>query len=184
MAGKKGSDKPVVIKKYANRRLYDTGRSSYVTLDDLCEMIKDGYEFVVYDAKSGDDLTRQVLTQIIVEQESKGETNLLPVNFLRQLIGFYGNGVSPLVPNFLEQTFGMFTKNQEQMKEQMSKSLGPLGQQMGQIVPLQAFEEIAKQNMAMFENAMKAFGNFVANFPVGGKPTAQPEPPPEDEEDK
>lgn len=166
MAAKKGSDKPVVIKKYANRRLYDTGRSSYVTLDDLCEMIKDGYEFVVYDAKSGDDLTRSVLTQIIVEQEGKGEQNLLPVNFLRQLIGFYGNNVSPLVPNYLEQTFGMFTKNQDQFKEQMSKSLGP----MGQIIPMQAFEEIAKQNMAMFENAMKAFGNFGANFPAGGKP--------------
>ena len=156
MAAKKGSDKPVVIKKYANRRLYDTGRSSYVTLDDLCEMIKDGYEFVVYDAKSGEDLTRQVLTQIIVEQEAKGETNLLPVNFLRQLIGFYGNNVSPLVPNYLEQTFSAFTKNQDQFKEQMSKSLGP----MGQMVNLQAFEEIAKQNMALFENAFKAFGNF------------------------
>ncbi len=167
MAAKKGSDKPVVIKKYANRRLYDTGRSSYVTLDDLCEMIKDGYEFVVYDAKSGDDLTRQVLTQIIVEQEGKGETNLLPVNFLRQLIGFYGNNVSPLVPNYLEQTFAAFTKNQDQFREQMSKSLGP-------IAPLQAFEEIAKQNMAMFENALKAFGNFGAGFPVPGtKPTSE-----------
>ncbi len=178
MAGKKGSDKPVVIKKYANRRLYDTGRSSYVTLYDLCEMIKDGYEFVVYDAKTGDDLTRQVLTQIIVEQESKGETNLLPVNFLRQLIGFYGNNVSPLVPNYLEQTFSAFTKNQDQFKEQMSKSLGPI------MPSMQAFEEIAKQNMAMFENAMKTFGNFGANFPVGGKPATQTEPPPEDEEDK
>lgn len=164
MAGKKGSDKPVVIKKYANRRLYDTGRSSYVTLDDLCEMIKDGYEFVVYDAKSGDDLTRQVLTQIIVEQESaqesKGETNLLPVNFLRQLIGFYGNNVSPLVPNYLEQTFGAFTKNQDQLKEQFGKSFEN---------PMQAFEEIAKQNMAIFENAMKSFGNFGAGFPMPGQ---------------
>lgn len=156
MAAKKGSDKPVVIKKYANRRLYDTGRSSYVTLDDLCEMIKDGYEFVVYDAKSGEDLTRQVLTQIIVEQESKGETNLLPVNFLRQLIGFYGNNVSPLVPNYLEQTFSAFTKNQDQFKEQLGKTLGP----MGQMVNFQAFEEIAKQNMTIFENAFKALGNL------------------------
>ena len=171
---KKGSDKPVVIKKYANRRLYDTGRSSYVTLDDLCEMIKDGYEFVVYDAKTGDDLTRQVLTQIIVEQESKGETNLLPVNFLRQLIGFYGNNVSPLVPNYLEQTFAAFTKNQDQFKDQMNKSLGSM-------MPMQAFEEITKQNMAMFENAMKAFGGFGAGFQ---KPTAKTEePPPEDDED-
>lgn len=171
---KKGSDKPVVIKKYANRRLYDTGRSSYVTLDDLCEMIKDGYEFVVYDAKTGDDLTRQVLTQIIVEQEGKGETNLLPVNFLRQLIGFYGNNVSPLVPNYLEQTFSAFTKNQDQFKDQMNKSLGSM-------MPMQAFEEITKQNMAMFENAMKAFGGFSAGFQ---KPAAKAEePPPEDDED-
>ena len=174
MAPKKGSDKPVVIKKYANRRLYDTGRSSYVTLDDLCEMIKDGYEFVVYDAKSGDDLTRQVLTQIIVEQEGKGETNLLPVNFLRQLIGFYGNNVSPLVPNYLEQTFSMFTKNQDQFKEQMTKSL--TGSPLGSIMPMGAFEEIAKQNMAMFENAMKAFGNFGAPF---AKPAADDKDKPE-----
>ncbi|MBP9050955.1 MAG: polyhydroxyalkanoate synthesis repressor PhaR, partial [Alphaproteobacteria bacterium] len=94
MSAKKGSDKPTVIKKYANRRLYDTGRSSYVTLDDLCQMIKEGYDFVVYDAKSGEDLTRGVLTQIIVEQEAKsGNNNLLPTNFLRQLIGFYGDNM-------------------------------------------------------------------------------------------
>ncbi len=158
MAAKKGSDKPVVIKKYANRRLYDTGRSSYVTLDDLCEMIKEGYEFVVYDAKSGDDLTRQVLTQIIVEQEGKGEQNLLPVNFLRQLIAFYGDNVSPLVPNYLEQTFSAFTKNQDQFRDQMGKSFGTM-------MPMQAFEELAKQNMAIFENAMKTFGQFSSNFP-------------------
>lgn len=172
---KKGSDKPVVIKKYANRRLYDTGRSSYVTLDDLCEMIKDGYEFVVYDAKTGDDLTRQVLTQIIVEQEAQGETNLLPVNFLRQLIGFYGNNVSPLVPNYLEQTFAAFTKNQDQFKDQMGKSFGSM-------MPMQAFEEITKQNMAIFENAMKAFGGFGAGF-SNAKPASKAEEPPEDEEE-
>lgn len=111
MATKKGGDKPTVIKKYANRRLYDTGRSSYVTLDDLCQMIKEGYDFVVYDAKSGEDLTRSVMTQIIVEQESKGETNLLPTNFLKQLIGFYGDNMGQLVPNYLEQAFDDFTKN-------------------------------------------------------------------------
>lgn len=160
MGAKKGSDKPVIIKKYANRRLYDTGRSSYVTLDDLCEMIKDGYEFIVYDAKTGEDLTRQVLTQIIVEQEAKGETNLLPINFLRQLIGFYGDSVGPLVPNYLEQAFSAFTKNQEQLRSQMGQSFGP----MGGMMPMQAFEEMAKQNMAIFENAMKAFGNFGSAF--------------------
>ncbi len=167
MPPKKGSDKPVVIKKYANRRLYDTGRSSYVTLDDLCEMIKDGYEFVVYDAKTGEDLTRSVLTQIIVEQETKGE-NLLPINFLRQLIGFYGDNMSPLIPNYLEQTLNMFTQNQDKFKEQMSKSFGNMGNMggmngikgMNNMFPMPNFEELAKQNMAMFENAMKAFAAF------------------------
>ncbi len=135
------SDKPTVIKKYANRRLYDTGRSSYVTLDDLCTMVKEGRDFVVYDAKSGDDLTRQVLTQIIVEQESKdGQQNLLPINFLRQLIGFYGDNVQSMVPNYLEQTMEHFTKNQEQFKEMFSMS---------------TFEDLSRQNMAMFENAMR-----------------------------
>ena len=154
MSAKKGSDKPTVIKKYANRRLYDTGRSSYVTLDDLCQMIKEGYDFVVYDAKSGEDLTRGGLTQIIVEQAAtSGNNNLLPTNFLRQLIGFYGDNMSPLVPNYLEQTFGAFTKNQDQMRDQMNKSFGG-------IFPVSSFEELSKQNMVMLENAMKAFGNF------------------------
>ena len=165
MAGKKGGDKPIVIKKYANRRLYDTGRSSYVTLDDLCQMVKEGYDFVVYDAKSGDDLTRSVLTQIIVEQEGKGDQNLLPTNFLRQLIGFYGDNMGPLVPNYLEQTFSAFTQNQDQFKEQLNKSFGGM-------FPTNAFEEITKQNMAIFQNAMKSFGNFNmpggAGFPIPG----------------
>jgi polyhydroxyalkanoate synthesis repressor PhaR len=173
MAGtKKGSDKPVVIKKYANRRLYDTGRSSYVTLDDLCQMIKDGYEFVVYDAKSGEDLTRSVLTQIIVEQENKGEQNLLPTNFLRQLIGFYGDNVGTLVPNYLEQAFSVFTKNQDQFREQfkdLNKSFGSMGQLSHMVPPnmqsqMKVFEDMAKQNMAIFEtamqNALKAFSNL------------------------
>lgn len=154
MAGKKGGDKPIVIKKYANRRLYDTGRSSYVTLDDLCQMVKEGYDFVVYDAKSGEDLTRSVLTQIILEQEGKGgNQQLLPTNFLRQLIGFYGDNMGPLVPNYLEQTFSAFTQNQDQFKDQLNKSFGGM-------FPNNPFEEISKQNMAMFENAMKAFGTF------------------------
>ncbi|MFA7276123.1 MAG: polyhydroxyalkanoate synthesis repressor PhaR [Pseudobdellovibrionaceae bacterium] len=155
MATKKGGDKPTVIKKYANRRLYDTGRSSYVTLDDLCQMIKEGYDFVVYDAKSGEDLTRSVMTQIIVEQESKGETNLLPTNFLKQLIGFYGDNMGQLVPNYLEQAFDDFTKKQDQFRDQLNKSFGG-------IFPVNAFEEMSKQNIAMFENAMKAFTAFTA----------------------
>ena len=138
---KERSDKPTVIKKYANRRLYDTGRSSYVTLDDLCTMVKEGRDFVVFDAKSGEDLTRSVLTQIIVEQEGKdGQQNLLPIAFLRQLIGFYGDNVQSLVPNYLEQTMEYFTKNQSQFKD---------------IFPVSALEEMSRQNMAMFENAMR-----------------------------
>lgn len=161
MAGKKGGDKPIVIKKYANRRLYDTGRSSYVTLDDLCQMVKEGYDFVVYDAKSGEDLTRSVLTQIIVEQEGKGGQNLLPTNFLRQLIGFYGDNMGSLVPNYLEQTLQTFTQNQDQFREQLNKSFGGM-------FPMNTFEELNKQNMAMFENAMKAFTNFVPNNKKSG----------------
>ncbi len=155
-AAKKKDNKPTVIKKYANRRLYDTGRSSYVTLDDLCTMVKEGHDFVVYDAKTGEDLTRQVLTQIIVDQEGKGE-NLLPIPFLRQLIGFYGDNLQSVVPNYLEQTFSVFTKNQERFREQVNKSLE------GIMNPASAMEEISRQNMAMFENAMRAW----SPFPVG-----------------
>src|SRR5690606_37053246 len=120
---KPGKDEPTVIKKYANRRLYDTGRSSYVTLDDLCQMIKDGYDFIVYDAKSGDDITRSVLTQIIAEKETSGGEGMLPTGFLRKLIGFYGDGVQPFVPNYPESTIDLFVKNQERLREQIGKSL-------------------------------------------------------------
>lgn len=152
--GKKPQDKPTVIKKYANRRLYDTGRSSYVTLDDLCEMVKEGHDFVVYDAKTGEDLTRSVLTQIIVDQESKGE-NLLPIPFLRQLIGFYGDSIQSIVPNYLEQTFDAFTKNQEQFRSQMSKSLEGIMSN-----PMSTLEEMGRKNMEMFENTMRAWAPF------------------------
>ncbi len=148
-------NKPTVIKKYANRRLYDTGRSSYVTLDDLCLMVKEGHEFVVYDAKTGEDLTRHVLTQIIVDQEGKGE-NLLPTPFLRQLISFYGDSMQSLVPNYLEHTLETFSKNQEQFKEQFSKSFE------GMMSPVNALEEMNRKNMAMFENAMRAWTPFAA----------------------
>ena len=160
---KERSDKPTVIKKYANRRLYDTGRSSYVTLDDLCTMVKEGRDFVVYDAKSGDDLTRSVLTQIIVEQEGKaGQQNLLPINFLRQLIGFYGENVPSMVPNYLEQTMEHFTRNQDKFKEMFSVS---------------ALEDLSRQNMAMFENAMRTAWAPFTNAMTGGKKTE-----PKDEE--
>ncbi len=174
MPPKKGSDQPVVIKKYANRRLYDTGRSSYVTLDDLAQMIKDGYEFNVYDAKTGDDLTRQVLTQIIVEQEGKETGNLLPINFLRQLIGFYGDNMSPMVPNYLEQAFTLFTQQQDQFRDQMKKSMGNNAAgatpQFGNMFSMQALEDLSKQNMAMFEQAMKAFGQFQQSVQSGKNP--------------
>lgn len=178
MPPKKGVDQPVVIKKYANRRLYDTGRSSYVTLDDLAQMIKDGYEFNVYDAKTGDDLTRQVLTQIIVEQEGKGAGNLLPINFLRQLIGFYGDNMSPMVPNYLEQAFNLFTQQQDQFRDQIKKSMGgamggvtpPAAGQFPPMFGMQNLEDLSKQNMAMFEQAMKAFGQFQQTMQSGKNP--------------
>lgn len=153
MISKKGGDKPTVIKKYANRRLYDTGRSSYVTLEDLCQMVKEGYDFVVIDAKSGEDLTRSVMTQIIVEQEGKEGQNLLPTSFMKQLIGFYGNNMGKLVPNYLEQAFDEFTKKQDLLREQLNKSFGG-------VFPTNPFEKMTKQNMALFENAMKTFSSF------------------------
>ena len=147
---------PTIIKKYANRRLYDTGRSSYVTLDDLCEMVQEGHDFVVHDAKSGEDLTRSVLTQIIVEQESRGQ-NLLPTNFLRQLIGFYGDNVQSIVPNYLEHTMDIFTKNQEKLNENINKSIE--GMNVFQSVP-SSIEEMNRKNMEMFTRTMQMFTPF------------------------
>src|SRR5215469_3482386 len=138
--------KPVVVKKYANRRLYNTATSSYVTLDDLAKMIKEGGDFAVYDAKSGEDLTRSVLTQIIVEQEQKGQ-NLLPISFLRQLIAFYGDSMQVLVPGYLEQAMIAFNRNQEQIRKNLQATFG--------IFPFGQFEEMGKQNMALFERALK-----------------------------
>jgi polyhydroxyalkanoate synthesis repressor PhaR len=152
----------VVIKKYANRRLYNTATSSYVTLDHLCQMVKDDVDFVVYDAKSGDDITRSVLTQIIVEEESKG-TNLLPINFLRQLISFYGDNMQWVVPRYLEQTMGVLAKNQEKMRQSMQDTLGGM-------FPFGNLEEVGKQNLAMFESAMKMFSPFPEGEEDGQKP--------------
>lgn len=149
---RKRPDQPTIVKKYANRRLYDTGRSSYVTLEDLYEMVREGHDFVVLDAKTGEDLTKTVLTQIIVEKESSGGS-MLPINFLKQLIGFYEDNMQALVPNYLEQSIDALKHNQERLQEQINKSFGG-------IFPLQAIEELNKQNMAMFENAMKAMSAF------------------------
>ena len=143
---KPGGSQPVVVKKYANRRLYNTATSSYVTLDDLARMIKEGGDFVVKDAKTGEDLTRSVLTQIIVEQEQKGQ-NLLPISFLRQLIGFYGDNMQFLVPGYLEQAMIAFARNQEQMRSSLRATFG--------MFPFGQFEEIGKQNMAIFERALR-----------------------------
>jgi len=143
---------PITIKKYANRRLYNTATSSYVTLDHLCQMVKQGVDFVVYDAKTGEDITRSVLTQIIVEEEGKGQ-NLLPISFLKQLIGFYGDNLQFLVPRYLEQAMQSFARNQEQMRQYMQGTFG-------QIFPFANLEEMGKQNIALFERTMKMFSPF------------------------
>src|ERR1700739_4988157 len=143
----KSSDvRPVVVKKYANRRLYNTATSSYVTLDDLARMIKEGGDFVAYDAKTGEDITRSVLTQIIVEQEQKGQ-NLLPISFLRQLISFYCDSMQFLVPGYLEKAMNAFTGNQHQMRDSLRATFG--------IFPFGQFEEMGKQNIALFQRALK-----------------------------
>lgn len=144
---------PIIIKKYANRRLYNTSTSKYVTLDDLSQMVKAGSEFQVIDAKSGDNITRSVLTQIIFEEESKGQ-NLLPINFLRQLIQFYGDSLQTMVPNYLEASMDAFSNNQGRMREYMH---GTVGQPMN---PFAQWEELGRQNMAMFERAFQAFTPF------------------------
>nr|WP_313519765.1 polyhydroxyalkanoate synthesis repressor PhaR [Brevundimonas diminuta] len=149
----------VVIKKYANRRLYNTATSAYVTLDDLARMVREGVEFVVYDAKTNDDLTRQILTQIIFEEESRGEA-LLPVQFLRQLIGFYGNSMQGVLPSYLEMSLDTFTRQQEQLRGQFTRAFAaaPGGNLM---------EEAVRQNMAMFERAMRMFPGFAYGRPEG-----------------
>ncbi len=157
------SDKsgPVTIKKYANRRLYNTGTSTYVTLDDLAEMVKKGEDFTVEDAKSGDDITHAVLTQIIFELENKDGQNMLPIPFLRQLIGFYGDQMQMVVPSFLEQSMAAFSKEQERIREQMQSMFG--GQPMGPMTePLKAIEEQTRRNMEMFQKAMRMFSPFGA----------------------
>jgi polyhydroxyalkanoate synthesis repressor PhaR len=157
--GDRASDaKPVVVKKYANRRLYNTAASTYVTLEDLAKMIKDGGNFVAYDAKSGEDITRSVLTQIIVEQEHKGQ-NLLPTSFLRQLISLYGDSMQFLVPGYLEQAMIAFARNQEQMRKNLQATFG--------IFPFGQFEEMGKQNMALFERALR----MLAPYSLDEKPT-------------
>jgi polyhydroxyalkanoate synthesis repressor PhaR len=153
------SGKPTVtvVKKYANRRLYNTSTSTYVTLEDLALMVKKGEDFTVQDAKSGDDITHSVLTQIIFELENKDGQTMLPIPFLRQLIAFYGDQMQSVVPGFLEQSMKAFAGEQTRMREQMSEALkkGPMGM-MG-VEPIKAVEETVRRNTEMFQNAMKLF---------------------------
>ena len=151
MAEEKTGEGPVVIKKYANRRLYNTQTSSYVTLDHLSQMVKEGTEFEVHDARSGEDITRSVLTQIIFEEEGKGQ-NLLPIKFLRQLIRFYGDSLQAFVPGYLDLSMESFTENQEAMKNRVAEAFGGGSS---------ALEAMTRQNLQMFERAMKMFTPFV-----------------------
>ena len=160
---------PVTIKKYANRRLYNTGTSTYVTLEDLAGMVKAGEDFIVHDAKTGEDITRSVLTQIIFEEENKG-TNLLPINFLRQLIRFYGDSMQAFVPGYLEFSLENLGKEQEKFRTQLLDAWG------GDAI--KAMQDHAQRNMAMFGDAMKVFNPFAAigaaipGAPAPGKPQA------------
>ncbi len=154
----------VVIKKYANRRLYNTETSTYVTLDDLAEMVRSDRDFVVYDAKSGDDLTHSVLTQIIVDQESRGDQTLLPVPFLRQLIRFYGDSVSRMVPTYLQFSMETLAREQERFRDQMNQVTSAFGTPG---MSFDAYQEQARRNMAIFESAMKMW----SPFPNSGVPS-------------
>lgn len=163
---------PVIIKKYANRRLYNTDTSTYVTLDDLALMVRSERDFVVYDAKTGEDLTHSVLTQIIVEQESKGE-NLLPIRFLRQLIRLYGDSVAQLVPSYLEFSMDSLTREQERYRRQFANAFGTAA--------FEALQEQARKNLAMFEKAMGLFTPFgqadTSKRGGGEKPAEKPAEP-------
>jgi polyhydroxyalkanoate synthesis repressor PhaR len=170
------ADQPAVVKKYANRRLYNTATSSYVTLDELSRMVRAGKHFVVYDAKTGEDLTRSILTQIILEEDSKGR-NLLPINFLRQLIGYYDDSLRAFLPRYLELSMENFAANQEQIRRYIEGTFG-------QFFPLGQFEDMARQNLALFQRAATMFtppkraGNAGDEPGEEGIPTRPTAPPP------
>ena len=180
---------PITIKKYANRRLYNTGTSSYVTLEDLASMVKNGEDFAVFDAKTGDEITRSVLAQIIFEQESKNGQSLLPTAFLRQLIRFYGDSMQMLVPSYLEFTIDRLTTDQHKMREQVETALG--AKLPGQAFPGQVFrnqmfdqlEEQSRKNMLLFSQALTMFNPFVPK-PVGmaNGLASEPAPPPSEDD--
>src|ERR1700735_2750984 len=157
------SAEPITIKKYANRRLYNTGTSTYVTLEDLALMVKAGEDFVVYDAKTGEEITRSVLTQIIFEQENKEGQNLLPIAFLRQLIRFYGDSMQMLVPRYLEVSIESLTREQEKFRNQMAQAFG--------VGAFTSLEEQVRRNMEMFERAFTMFAPFARRETAGGEAT-------------
>src|SRR5580692_11633390 len=168
------SDQPTTIKKYANRRLYNTGTSTYVTLEDLAAMVKDGEDFLVYDAKTGDDITRSVLAQIIFEQENKAGQNLLPTTFLRQLIRFYGDSMQMVVPKFLEQSIDTLTREQEKFRKQLASTFSG--------TPFAPLEEQVRRNMELFQQTFSMFKPFVP--PLSGTTTDEDkasEPPPSED---
>jgi len=160
------SDQPTTIKKYANRRLYNTGTSTYVTLEDLAAMVKDGEDFLVYDAKTGDDITRSVLAQIIFEQENKAGQNLLPTTFLRQLIRFYGDSMQMVVPKYLEQSIATLTQEQEKFRKQIANTLSG--------TPFAPLEEQVRRNMELFQQTFSMFKPFAQ--PPARSASAEPEP--------
>ena len=164
---RRAEGEPVVIKKYANRRLYNTASSSYVTLEHLAEMVRQGVDFVVYDAKTNDDLTRSVLTQIIFEEENRGSQNLLPLQFLRQLIRFYGDSMQALVPSYLEMSLDGFAKQRERMQKDFTTTFGA-----GEAI--ERIQDQVRQNLQLFDRAMKMFTPFAAY----GRPEAGEEAPP------
>lgn len=165
-AGSSVGGEKVVIKKYANRRLYNTASSSYVTLEHLSEMVKQGVDFVVYDAKTNEDITRTVLTQIIFEEESQEGQSLLPIQFLRQLISFYGNSMQAFVPSYLEMSLASFTQQQERLRNQFAT--------FGQGAGIGAYEEQIRQNLQLFDRAMKMFSPFAYAPPARGDEPAAP----------
>ena len=164
------SGERIVIKKYANRRLYNTASSSYVTLEHLSEMVKQNIDFVVYDAKTNEDITRSVLTQIIFEEESQQGQSLLPIQFLRQLIGFYGNSMQAFLPSYLELSLSSFTQQQDRMRTQFTS----LGHTPGASV----FDDQVRQNLALFDRAMKMFSPFAFAKPEDTPPPPRAEPAP------
>ena len=160
-----GGADPVTIKKYANRRLYNTKSSSYITLDDLSRMTREGIDFQVLDAKTGNDITHQILTQIIMEEEASGGEQMLPISFLRQLISMYGNSMQTLMPHYLEATMDNFRANQRKLQETWSASMGT-----------DALAKMAESNMAMFKAAASAFMPGGKMFPPGSEPASAPAP--------